>query len=51
MRANVRGIDDAEAVLDENLLVKGLRTEKVLVLLSLDLFMSDFGLFLLEEVP
>lgn len=46
--ANVRRIDDAEAVLDENLLVEGLRAEEVLVLLGFGLLMSHLELLLFE---
>jgi len=48
VRANVRRIDDAEAVLDENLLVEGLRAEEVLVLLGFGLLMSHLELLLFE---
>ena len=46
--ANVGRIDDAEAVLDENLLVEGLRAEEVLVLLGFGLLMSHLELLLFE---
>lgn len=50
VRANVRCIDDTEAVLDEDFLIQGLSAEEVLVLLGFGLLMSHLELLLFEEI-